>query len=90
MSLWEKSDRYGQVIKPGDVCARSRNDKVELVIYKEEVFGGKGSKGEYGRFYSLSGPVTIKYSSVVFVCDPIHGKANQSEPVRELVRKYYE
>lgn len=91
MSLLDsKKDRYNQDIFPGDICARSKNDKIELIIYRKEVFGGKGSKGEFGRFEGLDGATTVKYSSVVFICDPMGKRKNKSDATIALTKKYYE
>lgn len=89
-SRWKKRDAYGQVIHPGDICVRSINDKVELVIYKGESWGGKESKGEFGRFITPSGNRSLKYTGVVFAFDPMGERRNKSEQVTKLVREFYE
>lgn len=90
MGFREKKDAYGQVINPGDVCARSINDKVELVVYREDSWGGSKSKGEFGRFITPNGTRTIKYTSVVFVFDPLSERRAKTDSVIAITRKYYE
>lgn len=88
--LKPKLDKYGQELRPGDVCARSINDKVELVVYRGEVWGAKGSKGDFGRFISSDGSRTLKYTSVVFVFDPLSERRARTSEIVSLTRKYYE
>lgn len=90
MGFRDKKDAYGQVLTPGDVCARSINDKVELVVYREESWGGSKSKGEFGRFVTPNGTRTIKYTSVVFVFDPLSERRAKTDSVVAITRKYYE
>ena len=47
MLNFDKYDRYGEVIRPGDVCARAGRGGAELVVYKGHSWGAKGSKGEF-------------------------------------------
>lgn len=89
-SRWNKKDAYGQVIHPGDVCARSIKGKVELVVYKGESWGGSKSKGEFGQFITTLGKRSIKYSSVVFAFDPMGKRHTKAEQVTKLVRTFYE
>lgn len=86
----KKYDRYGQELRPGDICARSRNDRVDLIMYKGEVFGSKTGKGEFGRFITPDGPSTLKYTSVVFAFDPLSKRRANAEKVKEVIRQYYE
>lgn len=90
MSFRDKKDAYGQVLKPGDVCARSINDKVELVIYREETWGGNKSKGEFGRFVTPNGTRSLKYTSVVFVFDPMSERRAKTSDVIRITKQYYE
>ncbi len=85
-----KRDRYGTQLTPGDICVRAKDDKVEYIVYQKEVFGGKGSKGEFGRFRTSKGPVTIKYTSVVYVCDPMGERKYIPEEILDLTRSFYE
>lgn len=87
---WTKLDSLGQVLNPGDVCARSTKDKVELVIYKGSSWGGNKSKGEFGRFITPDGIRSIKYTSVVFVFDPLSERRTRTDIITGLTRKFYE
>lgn len=87
MTILNKIDGAGNVIKPGDVCIRHMKGKLEYIIYKKEVWGGQGSKGEFGRFVTNSGETSIKLSNVLFAFDPM-GKRRPE--VREIIRKFYE
>lgn len=91
MSLLEhKKDRYGRDIEIGSVCAWSHNGKVELVIYEKSAWGGENTAGEFGRFITADQTRSIKYSSVVFVFDPIKDSRTTAPIVKELMEKYYE
>lgn len=89
-SKWHKKDAHGQVIHPGDVCARSVKDKVELIVYKGESWGGSTSKGEFGRFITPNGTRSIKYTSVVLAFDPMGERRTKATQVKRLVREFYE
>lgn len=89
-SRWHKKDAYGQVLHPGDVCARSVKDKVELIVYKGESWGGSESKGEFGRFITPQGQRSIKYTSVVLAFDPMSDRRSKAKQVTGLVREFYE
>lgn len=88
--MWKKRDKYGQELRPGDVCIRSIDDKPQFVVYKKEVFGGKGSKGEFGRFITEDGLRTIKFTSVVFAYDPMGERVVKHKKIDGLVRSFYE
>ena len=88
--LGPKVDRYGQQLTPGDVCARSINDKVELVIYKGVSWGGPKSKGEFGQFITKNGKTSIKLTNVAFVFDPMSYRRAKSEDITNIIRQYYE
>lgn len=90
MSFKDKTDSLGQVIYPGDICARSINDKVELVIYREETWGGSKSKGEFGRFVTPRGTRSLKYTSVVFVFDPLSKRRARTSDVIRITKQFYE
>lgn len=86
----KKKDAYGQALHPGDVCARTYKGKVELIVYKGDTWGGNKSKGEYGRFITNSGNSSIKYTSVIFVFDPMGKRRSDSSIVNEMIREFYE
>jgi len=90
MSFRDKKDSLGQTIYPGDICARSLKDKVELVVYRGESWGGSKSKGEFGRFVTPGGPRTLKYSSVVFVFDPLSKRRARTSEVIRITKQFYE
>lgn len=86
----KKYDRYGNHIRPGDICTRSKEDRVEYVIYKGEVFGSKTGKGEFGRFLTVDGQTSLKYTSVVFAFDPLSKRRPTAKEVTRLIKKFYE
>lgn len=90
MNFNVKKDLLGQALHPGDVCARSLNDKVELVVYRGGSWGGANSKGEFGRFVTLNGQRTLKYTSVVFVFDPMSERRAKANEVLSITKKFYE
>lgn len=83
---FDKHDKTGQVIQPGDVCVW----KGELVLYKAPSWGGNNSRGEYGKFITSSEERSLKFTSVIFAFDPMGARKNQSATVKELCRKFYE
>jgi len=90
MLNFNKTDKYGQVIKPGDVVAYHNKFKgVELVVYQEEA-GGSKAKGTYGRFITDTGITSIKYSSVAFVFDSLYQRRASGREVRKAIKRYYE
>lgn len=90
MSFGDKRDGMGQLLHPGDVCARSLNDKVELVVYREDTWGGSKSKGEFGRFITPNGNRSLKFSSVVFVFDPLSDRRSRTDSVVSITKRFYE
>lgn len=93
--LQPKKDKHGQFIYPGDVCVRLHRSsqgttELQFVSFDKPAWGGEGSKGEYGRFITPSGPSSIKYSSVVFAFDPIGKRKNNSPQVKQVVSEFYE
>jgi len=90
MSFKDKKDSLGQTIYPGDVCARSINDKVELVVYRGDSWGGNKSKGEFGRFVTPKGARSLKYTSIIFVFDPLSKRRARTSDVIRITRKFYE
>jgi hypothetical protein len=57
-------------------------------VYKKQTWGGKGSKGEYGRFITQDGLKSLKYKRVVFVFDPLGER--QADIAQGLVKQFYE
>ena len=91
----KKLDKKGQQLFPGDVCVRlgragPYSQNLEFIVYKGEVFGGKGSKGEFGRFITSTGMTSIKYSSVVFAFDPVGDRRSEADEIKTVLKKYYE
>lgn len=86
---FRKYDKLGTEIKPGDICAYSRNKLIEPVIY---IGGTKGnaSTGKFGQFYTTKGKISLKHTSVIFMFDPLSKRRNNSEDISKLVRKFYE
>lgn len=87
---FNKYDRIGQKLTPGDVCARAQDDRVELVVFKGGSKGGSGSKGQYGRFITSKGVRTFKYTSVVFVFDAMTNRRAKTDEVNSMVKQFYE
>lgn len=87
MMTLNKRDGAGNTLKPGDVCIRHVKGKLEYIVYKKEVWGGNGSKGEFGRFVTAEGESSIKFSNVLFAFDPLSSRRAKATKV---IRKYYE
>lgn len=90
---FNKYDKYGQKLTPGDVCvrlAKNGHDRtIEFCIYEREVRGSK-SKGTFGRFITPSGARSIKYTSVIFVFDTLNETRARTTEITEMTKKYYE
>lgn len=87
----KKTDRFGHVLRPGDICVRAVDDQPQYIIYKGEAYGAKGiSKGEYGRFLTGNHKTTVKYSSVAFVLDPMGKRKASSVEIKTLIKRFYE
>lgn len=90
---FNKYDKYGQKLRPGNVCVRivkiGHDRSIEFCIYKEDVSGSK-SKGTFGRFITPKGLRSLKYQGVIFVFDPISSDVATTPEVRTMVREYYE
>ena len=83
-------DSQGNIIKPGDVCARcTRNGSTNYCVFLGSAWGGSNSNGDYGRFISDTGKCSIKFSNIIFVLDPL-GERIPTEGYKELVRTFYE
>lgn len=87
---FKKYDAHGQPLTVGDVVARSNRGRVELLVYKGESWGGKNSKGEFGRFLGDDGQITVKYNNVIFVFDPMSQRRAKSNQINILIREFYE
>lgn len=89
MLSFSKHDAYGQVLKPGDVCVYQQKDKgPRFCVYKQEV--KNTTKGQYGRFITDKGIVTLKFTSVIFVFDSITDRRSKDKEVSKLIRSFYE
>lgn len=91
---FNKYDKYGQVISPGDICVRITKDgqysrNLEFCLYKGVTRGSKAT-GKFGRFITPKGESSIKHSNVVFAFDPMGKRRSQTDEVNEMVRKFYE
>lgn len=87
MSLLDKKkDKLGQELHPGDICVYNG----KFVVYKRPSWGGDGSKGLFGQFITDKGASSVKYSSVLFVFDPLGKRRNDSPEVKTLTRRFYE
>lgn len=89
---FNKYDKYGQLLTPGDICIRQTKDgpyrrNIEFVLYKGV---GKGSvTGEYGRFITTEGESSIKHSSVIFAFDPLSERRARTDEIKKITSKYY-
>ena len=90
MTWITKKDAEGNAISPGDVCIRARRHTgCEYCIYVDSVWGGKVSRGEFGRFLTSKGLTSIKYSNILLAFDPM-SKRRPELGVNELIRRFYE
>jgi len=93
MLNFKKYDKYNQEVKPGDVCVRLVKTKheraIEICVYKGDTRGNNAT-GKYGRFITPTGTRSIKYSSVIFVFDPMGTRKSDAEEVRILTKQFYE
>lgn len=90
MTWKTNKDGAGNVIHPGDVCVRNlRGSSCEYIVFVDSVWGGKNSKGEYGRFLNRNGFTSIKYRNVLLAFDPV-SERRAKIGINELVRNFYE
>ena len=88
-SRFDKTDGAGNIIKPGDVCVRYRSGKLEYIVFKRGVWGGRLSRGEFGRFITDDGFSSIKYRNVLFAFDPMSLRRAEVG-IKKLTRMFYE
>lgn len=84
--LQHKKDKYGQTIKPGDVCVYSGR----YVVFKKPSWGGPLSQGLYGQFVDMGKTVSVRYSSVLFAFDPFGDRRADSKEVKQVIKGFYE
>jgi hypothetical protein len=84
--LNRKRDKYGQEIRPGDVCVYNG----AFVVYKKPSWGGPISKGLYGQFVTESGSSSIKFTSVLFAFDPLSDRRSKAPLVKAVTKGFYE
>ncbi len=90
MTWLNKHDGQGNVIKVGDVCVRSsRNGRCEYCVFAGDVWGGKSSTGEYGRFICENGISSIKYRNVLLAFSSTSNR-RPKQGVNDLIRRFYE
>ncbi len=97
MPNFKKLDTQSQELNPGDVCVRMVKDNrnfnkgsLEFVVYRGESWGGSKSKGQFGRFATPNGTRSLKYTSVLFVFDPMGKRRAKSAQVNEVTKIFYE
>jgi len=87
MPVARQLDKAGNELYYGDVCVRALHGVIEYVVYKKEVYGATGSKGEYGRFVTKDGETSIKFRNILLAFDPLSSRRPKAG---EVIRKYYE
>ena len=83
-----KRDKYGAVLKQGDVCVWYSKSGGILCVYAGKAPGGK--TGRYGLFHTPVGKKSIAYSSVIAAYDPIgSGERISHDIAKKLLREFY-
>ena len=82
-----KRDKYGAVLKPGDVCVWGSKSGAIICVYAGEAKGGMSSK--YGRFHTPVGEKSIAYRSVVAAYDSMGQRIVNHEITKKLMRRFY-
>ena len=83
----KKRDKYGAVLKPGDICVWGSKAGAIICIYAGSARGG--TTGEFGRFHTPVGEKSIAYRSVVAAYDSMGQRIVNHEITKKLMRKFY-
>ncbi len=82
-----KRDKYGAVLKPGDVCVWGSKVGAIICVYAGEA--KDGITGKYGRFHTPVGEKSIAYRNVVAAYDSMGQRIINHDITKRLMREYY-
>ena len=82
-----KRDKYGAVLKQGDVCVWCSKYGGILCVYAGKAPGGK--TGRYGLFHTPVGKKSIAYKNIVVAYDSMGQRIINHDITKKLMREYY-
>lgn len=82
-----KRDKYGAVLKPGDICVWGSKAGAIICIYAGVAPGGM--TGRYGSFHTPVGLKSIAYKNIVVAYDSMGKRVINHDITKRLMRKFY-
>lgn len=83
----KKRDKYGAIIKPGDVCVWGSKAGAIICIYAGNAPGGM--TGRYGSFHTPVGLKSIAYKNIVAAYDSMGNRIINHDITKRLMREFY-
>lgn len=82
-----KRDKYGAVLKPGDICVWGSKAGAIICVYAGEAKGGM--TGRYGSFHTPVGLKSIAYKNIVVAYDSMGQRIINHDITKRLMREFY-
>lgn len=82
-----KRDKYGAVLKPGDICVWGSKAGAIICIYAGTAPGGR--TGRYGAFHTPVGLKSIAYKNIVVAYDSMGKRVINHDITKRLMREFY-
>lgn len=82
-----KRDKYGAVLKPGDICVWGSKAGAIICIYAGVAPGGM--TGRYGSFHTPVGLKSIAYKNIVVAYDSMGRRVINHDITKRLMREFY-
>jgi hypothetical protein len=83
----KKRDKYGAILKPGDVCIWGSKAGAIICIYAGGAPGGM--TGQYGSFHTPVGLKSIRYKNIVAAYDSMGQRIINHDITKRLMREFY-
>lgn len=82
-----KRDKYGAVLKPGDICVWGSKAGAIICIYAGVAPGSM--TGRYGSFHTPVGLKSIAYKNIVVAYDSMGKRVINHDITKRLMREFY-
>ena len=82
-----KRDKYGAVLKSGDICVWGSKAGAIICIYAGTAPGGM--TGRYGSFHTPVGLKSIAYKNIVVAYDSMGKRIINHDITKRLMREFY-
>lgn len=82
-----KRDKYGAILRAGDVCVWGSKAGAIICVYAGEAKGGM--TGKYGRFHTPVGEKSIAYKNIVVAYDSMGKRIINHDITKRLMREFY-